>query len=852
MTEEQRIAEAARARLMWALRLTRAGIAAERITRGFWPVWSVLFAVIAAFAFGLHDALPLEVVWIGGVALIALFLWTLWRGIAGFRWPTPEEAAARIDATLPGRPLAALSDRQATGAADAGSAAVWRAHLRRMADRALGARPARPDLRVAARDPYALRYAAFAAFLLAVLFGSLWRVTEAGGFARGGAPAAADSGPSWEAWIEPPSYTGKPSLYLNEVEAAALDVPVGSAVTVRLYGTPGEVSLAETVSAPKPAGAEPAAPDGPVRSSEFEIARSGTLAIDGAGGRSWRLNALPDAAPAVELSGPVKRDADGVMTQPFTAKDDYGVVRGRAIVTLDLAAVIRRHGLAVDPEAREALVFDLPMPISGDRAEFSEALVEDASKHPWANLPVTIALGVEDGRGQTGATKPQSISLPGRRFFDPVANAVIELRRDLLWNRTNGERTLQVLRAITNRPEQLIRDERAYLMLRVAMRRLEAGVAQGPISAGFRDEIAEDFWKIAELIEDGGLSNALERMQEAQERLSEAMRNGASPEEIQRLMDELRQATDDYIDMLAQNMERQKGDGTDERDMSQNDQQNQMITGDQIQEMMDQIQKLMEEGRMAEAQELLEQLNRLMQNLKIVEGQGQGRQGPGAQGMQDLQNTLRDQQGLSDDTFGQLQDQFDPGANQPGQRPGQQRGQRPGENGQGGEGTGEGSLADRQQGLRDQLGRQAHGTLPGEGTPEGEAARQALEDAGRAMDDAEQALRDGDLPGAIDRQAEAIENLREGLRGLGEAFARQNQPGTQGEAFGDAGNEVPRDPLGRAAGANGRLGTDENMLQGKDVYRRAQELLEEIRRRSAERARPPAELDYLKRLLDVF
>ncbi len=32
----------------WPVRLTRAGMLAERITRGFWPVWTILFAVIAA------------------------------------------------------------------------------------------------------------------------------------------------------------------------------------------------------------------------------------------------------------------------------------------------------------------------------------------------------------------------------------------------------------------------------------------------------------------------------------------------------------------------------------------------------------------------------------------------------------------------------------------------------------------------------------------------------------------------------------------------------------------------------------------------------------------------------------
>ena len=61
-----------------------------------------------------------------------------------------------------------------------------------------------------------------------------------------------------------------------------------------------------------------------------------------------------------------------------------------------------------------------------------------------------------------------------------------------------------------------------------------------------------------------------------------------------------------------------------------------------------------------------------------------------------------------------------------------------------------------------------------------------------------------------------------------------------------------RDPLGRQVGNTGQYGSDENMLQGGDVYRRAEELLEELRRRSADQARPDLELEYLKRLLDRF
>lgn len=142
----------------------------------------------------------------------------------------------------------------------------------------------------------------------------------------------------------------------------------------------------------------------------------------------------------MELAGEMGRKASGRMALPFTARDDYAVAKGTAAVTLDLAALDRRYGLAAEPEPRDALVYDLPLPFTGSRAGFTETLAEDASEHPWANMPVTLVLRVEDGRGQSGETGALHLTLPGRRFFDPVAAAVAEMRRDLLWTRGNGLR----------------------------------------------------------------------------------------------------------------------------------------------------------------------------------------------------------------------------------------------------------------------------------------------------------------------------------------------------------------------------------------------------------------------------
>lgn len=815
-------------RLVWPLRLTLAGLWAERISRAFWPLWTLILLTFAALAFGLQDLGPILWVQIAASAVGSLALAAAFWGWRQFRKPTRAEGLARLDATLPGRPLAALEDTQIIGQGAPASLAVWQAHQRRMAERAATARPVAPDLRLSSRDPYSLRYVALTAAVMAALFGSFWRVSSVAGIAPGPAQAAG-GGPAWEGWAQPPAYTGKPSIYLGDVTAPTLEVPVGTRIQIRLYGDPGTLSVDQDIAqvAPQPASAEPVAqPQGMAGLTDLTVSQSGTLEIRGPGGRDWEIIATPDGQPSVQVSGDMTREADGSFKQSFQASDDYGVVAGRVTITLDLAAVDRRYGLAVDPEPIEPVVLDLPMPRKGGREDFTEVLVDDLSKHVLANLPVTMVFAVTDAAGQEAQSAPHAVLLHGRRFFDPVAAAVIEMRRDLLWNRVNGPRATQLLKAITHRPDGYFRSDRAALHLRVALRELDR--VQSTMTVEERDEMAEKLWTIALMFEEGDLASAMERLQRAQDRLEEAIRNGASPEEIDQLMKELQQAMREYTDELAEEAQRnpegmpQGGEG-------------QEITGDMLKEMLDEIERLMNEGKTAEAMALMEQLRQLMENMQVTQGEGGEGQGNGP--MRDLGETLRDQQDLSDDAYRDMQE----GRNGGGQP----------EDGE--PESDQGSLSDRQRELRQRLGDLQDQRLPGDGSETGEAGRDALDRAEEAMRQAERALEDGDLDSALDHQADALEAMREGMEDFGEALAEETREGQENGGTEEAGRPDPngRDPLGREPGDAARIGSDRNMVQN-DPDLRAQELLDEIRRRSGEAERPMEERDYLKRLLDLF
>lgn len=792
------------------LRLTLMGLWAERLALAFWPLWTVFLAAFTVQGFGALDALPLESAWFAVLVFVGAVAFGIWYAARHFHRPDMAQAVARLDATLSGQPLAALTDAQAINADDAGSAQVWAAHQSRMQSRLAGAVAVQPDLRLSRADPYALRYIAALGACLALIFGTADHMTRLPPMT-----STLATGPTWEAWATPPAYTGKPALYLNEQPAGGLTLPTGTRLQTRLYGAVGDMLLDETVSG----RTDPVAASEPAQ--DFTVTRSGNLTISGRDGRDWAITATPDQPPSVTAEAEMGRDATGRFSMGFSASDDYGVVKGSATFALDLDAVDRRYGLAIAPDPVEPVTLDLPLPRKGNRDKITGTLTDVLSQSILSNMPVTVIYSVTDAAGQTRQSDPVHVILPGRRFFDPLAAALVEMRRDILWARANAPRAVQILKAVTNAPEGFIRNQSAYLRLRVAIKRLDTA----DVTQTLRDEVATELWDIALLVEEGDLQSAKERLARAQDRLNEAIRNGASQAEIQALMDEMRNATKDYLKQLGSEAQK-RGDQT-----SQNN--GPSMSQDQLQQMLDKLQELMEQGKTAEAAALAEQLRQFMENMQVAEGGGGSGDGPSDQTMQGLNDTLRDQQGLSDDAYRDMQN---------------------GQTGQGQDSEGGKSLAQRQQELRDRLDQLGqNGALPGDGTESGQSGRQNLDEAGRAMKDAEEALRNGDTSGALDRQAQALEALRNGIGDLNDALAEERQANNAGSS-GAQQTEDPngRDPLGRRTGNALRNGSDENLLQGEDVYRRADELLGEIRKRAGDLTRPENERSYLKRLLDLF
>ncbi|HLA21695.1 MAG TPA: DUF4175 family protein, partial [Pseudolabrys sp.] len=244
----------------------------------------------------------------------------------------------------------------------------------------------------------------------------------------------------------------------------------------------------------------------------------------------------------------------------------------------------------------------------------------------------------------------------------------------------------------------------------------------------------------------------------------------------------------------------------------------------------------------------------MLENLQMARPGAQGEDGEDdmMSALDELSDMIRKQQQLRDRTFKE-------GQNQRGDR---QRGQ------QRGKGQQQfGDLRQDQQGLRDRLNklleqlRQRGLGNPGQGQKgqgekgQGENGMDQLGSAGDAMGQAEGELGEGDADGAVGSQGRALEAMRKGAQGLAQSMEQNGMMGQgpgQPRRTGRARANQDTDPLGRPL--RGRdYGDDVTVkVPGEIDAQRARRILEELRKRFGESARPQLELDYIERLLKDF
>jgi hypothetical protein len=228
---------------------------------------------------------------------------------------------------------------------------------------------------------------------------------------------------------------------------------------------------------------------------------------------------------------------------------------------------------------------------------------------------------------------------------------------------------------------------------------------------------------------------------------------------------------------------------------------------------------------------------------KPGDGQPKGTSQAG-QAMRGLQDMMQRQQQLLDRSF-RAQRQMNNGAAPNGQQqPGDEDGSQMG---------GLGDAVGQQEGLRRGLGEIMRQLGSGAGD-----IPDALGRAERAMRDAAGALQRGNPSAAIGAQTEALDQLQQGARDFAQQLRDQMQNGweTQGDDNGQYGQDAPgtgnRDPFGRPLSNNNLFDQGNVQIPDVSILQKSREILDELRRRAGERARPVIELDYIERLLKRF
>jgi uncharacterized protein (TIGR02302 family) len=842
-----------------------------------------VLAVLGAFlVLALLDVLPRLPGILHGL-LLAGFVAALgvagWRAFRGFAAPGSVAAERRLERAsgLRHRPLAALADSPSGD--DPGALALWRVHQQRAAAQIRGLKVGTPRPGLPAQDPRALR--------AALVVGLVAAFTMAGGeteerLRRAVSPAfaapAAAPGQRLEAWITPPAYTGAAPVFLDPAGSSAT-VPAGSRLQVSLSGGSGGAPdlLVDAASTPF------RALDAASFIAEVPLEQGTTLAVrrNGAELARWALTVQADAPPTVAFTEPPGRAPRGLGTRlPWQAEDDWGLAGLRAELRLQAR-----------PDA-PPMVLDLPLPGGAPRTASGTAQ-PDLSAHPWAGLEAEARLVAQDGAGQEGASGPALVMLPERSFNHPVARRLIAVRKALSVDPEGRAPARHELEDIARAPDAFEHDSTIYLAIRVARSRLVVDRRPDAVP-----EVQGLLWETALALEegrDGRTRRALEQAREAlREALEEAERRQAEEArpadptqptdpaeaeqraELERRIQELRDAIRQHLEALAERLQRENAEAMPF------DPQSRLMDRRELERRTERMREAAREGRPEDAKRELAELEEMLRALeegrvqRAESAEQRQRRERGQEQMGVIQDMVQRQSGMLDRTHQRDQQAEQDRAEQNRQQRLQQQfrwPQQPPAPSQQAAPDPEAQQereqdARRQRALRRALGElmQQFGDLTGE-IPEG------LGRADQAMREAQEALSDGSGD-ARDAQQRALRALQEGgqqmaqsmqqqfgmgMEGEGEGeapgMAGENQPGGQGQGQAQAqGQGEGRDPLGRRSRdltGNAESGSDTRLPEEAELLR-TRRLQDELRRRGAERERPPEELDYIDRLLRRF
>ena len=443
--------------------------------------------------------------------------------------------------------------------------------------------------------------------------------------------------------------------------------------------------------------------------------------------------------------------------------------------------------------------------------------------------------------------------LPERAFHNPLARAVIDIRKRLSLDPAAHGQAADDLSALAGAPAAFDNNTSVFLVLSNTASQLQRSGAPADIT-----EAQTRLWTLALSLEDDAVGRTAQAVQQARDALKQAQHG--PPSELDRKAEALRQAIEKHLQALAEKAQR---DGT----LLPFDPQTRTLSSKDFNKLTQELRDAAKAGRMDEAQQKMQQLERMLEQLKAAEAN------PGDRKQSAQQRRKGQQQmGAAEDMVQRETTAKQNGLQRAG-KPDADPAQRE-------------TDARQQRAMRRALGEmmQQFGDLTGKVPDE-------LSQADLAMRDAAGALQAGNDTAATQAQQRAIDALQKGEQSMSQQMASSlgisikpgegegngdgqgdsqdgqmtqddgdGQNGRNGDqdADGQNGNgkeeDAQRDPLGRATkdGTAGRADAGDVHVPDQMEQARTREIQTELRRRGADRTRPADELDYINRLLKSF
>ncbi|MEH6629926.1 MAG: DUF4175 family protein [Halopseudomonas aestusnigri] len=800
-----------------------------------WAFWATLLTSIIIILLDIPVLLP---TWAHLVFLIAaaiiLVSTAIWATIK-FKLPDRHAAFRRLEQTnnLSHRPLSSIGDRPLR--ATKSGLTLWFKNKKRLEESlsSLTISPPRPIL--FQLDPYGLRSLIILGLFVSAFSFDQWTSRISAAFELDRLmPADQTGGVNYSMWLTPPDYTGSPPLFFDKDFSIPeqLDLPQGSRALIQVHGQERmpDLELAKKDIVMERTGETS-------HESSFIVRESGELSV----GTSFsslivtNIYLVADLSPEIIFTEKPLENDQGLLKISFESRDDYGTT------ALDI--------MFWQKEPNEAEIINLPLPAS-QSTKYEGQYYLDLTDHILAGEQVWFQLSVQDAIEQKGYTEAIKIKIPERTFTHPLARQLVKLRKDLNIPENKGN-VVAMLGGLVKRPNYYDYDSLVSLTMAIAGKHLLFDTSQ----EAERDS-QNILWKTALHLENGRLSAAQRNLRDIQKQLREALSSQAAPEEINRLMDKLQQAVDS---LLAKMLEQFLNDPERENPPPPPEGAQSLESKD-LQKLIDQARMLAENGSMEEAMQLLSQLQNMLENLAFQQGsQSQDSAGDkGRETFEDLQNLTKQQEELLENSYQRQQEQQDGGnqqsdrGNKPSSRtmPGDGR---PGDQGQGNNQQ-QARDARSQERLRQELEQlmeniqELLGSVPEDFDQAEQSmgiARDALEGQDGSGKESEQAVR---------AQTRSLRKLQNGTEQAAEKYLKMlSQTPERGSGWVRGKDGSGRDPFGRnIENEGGSIAKQGVSLPDKADLLESRRILQELRDRRNDRARPKDERTYIKRLLDRF